>query len=151
MTTAFIGQPVSRVDGHQKVTGGATYAAEFDVPGQAHAAIVRSTVANGRIASIDSRAAERATGVVAVLTHRNAPRLPYREHKALVDAADGLSDKSGCHARAPAVSSARTMARCMSSILKSLCPRPCTPSAASAAAERSSAGSRLAPTKAAST
>ena len=85
MTTAFIGQPVSRVDGRQKVTGGATYAAEFDVPGQAHGAIVRSTVANGRIASIDSAAAERAPGVVAVLTHRNAPRLAYREHKALVD------------------------------------------------------------------
>ena len=30
MTTAFIGQPVSRVDGRQKVTGGATYAAEFE-------------------------------------------------------------------------------------------------------------------------
>ena len=55
MTTAFIGQPVSRVDGRQKVTGGATYAAEFDVPGLAHGAIVRSTVANGRIASIDTR------------------------------------------------------------------------------------------------
>ena len=35
------------------------------------------------------RAAERATGVVAVLTHRNAPRLAYREHKALVDAVIG--------------------------------------------------------------
>ncbi len=85
MTTAFIGQPVSRVDGRQKVTGGATYAAEFDQPGQAHGAVVRSTVANGRIASIDSAAAERAPGVVAVLTHRNAPRLAYREHKGAVD------------------------------------------------------------------
>ena len=47
----------------------------------AHGAIVRSTVANGRIASIDSAAAERAPGVVAVLTHRNAPRLAYRPHK----------------------------------------------------------------------
>ena len=84
MTTAFIGQPVSRVDGRQKVTGGATYAAEFDVPGLAHGAIVRSTVANGRIASIDSAAAERAPGVVAVLTHRNAPRLAYRPHKGVV-------------------------------------------------------------------
>ena len=46
MTTAFIGQPVSRVDGRQKVTGGATYAAEFGVPNVAHAAVVRSTVAN---------------------------------------------------------------------------------------------------------
>src|SRR5918912_1916589 len=89
MTTAFIGQPVSRVDGRLKVTGGATYAAEFDQPGQAYGAIVRSTVANGRIASIDSAAAERAPGVVAVLTHRNAPRLAYREHRGAVDPAVG--------------------------------------------------------------
>jgi xanthine dehydrogenase YagR molybdenum-binding subunit len=85
MTTPFIGQSISRVDGRQKVTGGATYAAEFAVPGHAHGAIVRSTVAKGRIASIDSAAAERAPGVVAVLTHRNAPRLAYRAHKAPVD------------------------------------------------------------------
>jgi xanthine dehydrogenase YagR molybdenum-binding subunit len=85
MTTAFIGQPVTRVDGRQKVIGAATYAAEFDVPGRAHGAVVRSTVANGRIASIDSAAAERAPGVLLVLTHQNAPRLAYREHKAMVD------------------------------------------------------------------
>jgi xanthine dehydrogenase YagR molybdenum-binding subunit len=85
MTTALIGQSVSRVDGREKVTGGATYAAEFDVQGQTHGAIVRSTVAKGRIASIDSAAAERAPGVVAVLTHRNAPRLAYRPHRAAVD------------------------------------------------------------------
>src|SRR3712207_5430558 len=89
MTTAFIGQPVSRVDGRQKVTGGATYAAEFDVPGLAHGAIVRSTVANGRIARIDSASAERAPGVVAVLTHRNAPRLAYQPHKGDPDPAIG--------------------------------------------------------------
>jgi xanthine dehydrogenase YagR molybdenum-binding subunit len=85
MTTTFIGKPVSRVDGRQKVTGTATYAAEFDVPRQAHGAVVRSTVARGRIASIDSAAAERSPGVLAVLTHRNAPRLAYRAHKAVVD------------------------------------------------------------------
>ena len=89
MTTAFIGQPVSRVDGRQKVTGAAKYGAEFDVPGLAHGAIVRSTVANGRIGSIDSAAAERSRGVIAVLTHRNAPRLAYRPHKAAVDTAVG--------------------------------------------------------------
>src|SRR5438128_1133433 len=87
--TAFIGQPVSRVDGRQKVTGAATYAAEFRMPGLAHGAIVRSTVANGRVASIDGAAAERALGVVAVLTHRNAPKLAYRAHKAMVDPAVG--------------------------------------------------------------
>jgi xanthine dehydrogenase YagR molybdenum-binding subunit len=85
MTTAFIGQPMSRVDGRQKVTGGATYAAEFNMPRIAHGGIVRSTVAKGRIASLDSTAAEGAPGVVAVLTHRNAPRLAYRPHKGVVD------------------------------------------------------------------
>lgn len=85
MITAVIGQPVSRVDGRQKVTGGATYAAEFDVPNVAHGSIVRSTIASGRIASIDSTAAEKAPGVVAVLTYRNAPRLAYRKHHAMVD------------------------------------------------------------------
>jgi len=85
MTTGIIGKPFSRVDGRQKVTGTATYAAEFDIPGQAHGAIVRSTIANGRIASIDSSIAERAPGVIAVVTHRNAPKLAYRPHRAPVD------------------------------------------------------------------
>ena len=89
MTTAVIGKPISRVDGRQKVTGGATYAAEFDVPGQVHAAVVRSTIASGRIASIDGAAAERAPGVFAVVTHRNAPRLAYRPHKGGPDPATG--------------------------------------------------------------
>src|SRR4051812_48049615 len=106
MTTAFIGQPVSRVDGRQKVTGGAAYAAEFDQPGQAHGAIVRSKVANGRIASIDGAAAERAPGVVAVLSHRNAPRLAYRPHKGVPDPATGerlhvLQDDRGSHQGQP--------------------------------------------------
>ena len=83
--TTFIGQPISRVDGRQKVTGNARYAAEFDVRGLAHGAVVRSTVAKGRIASIETGAAEKAPGVVAVLTHRNAPRLAYRAHRAFVD------------------------------------------------------------------
>jgi xanthine dehydrogenase YagR molybdenum-binding subunit len=85
MTTAIIGKPVSRVDGRQKVTGGATYSAEFDLPGLAHAAVLRSTIASGRIATIDGAVAERAHGVIAVVTHRNAPRLAYREHKGVPD------------------------------------------------------------------
>jgi xanthine dehydrogenase YagR molybdenum-binding subunit len=85
MTTAYIGKPVSRVDGLQKVTGAARYAAEFDLPGQAHAAIVPSMVANGRIRSMGTSVAERAPGVLAVITHVNAPRLAYRPHKGFTD------------------------------------------------------------------
>src|SRR5207249_4926662 len=58
-------------------------------PGHANVASVRSTSANGRIASIDSTAAERASGVIAILTHRNTPRLAYSPHKAMVDPAVG--------------------------------------------------------------
>jgi xanthine dehydrogenase YagR molybdenum-binding subunit len=85
MTIAAIGQPVSRVDGPQKVTGRATYAAEFDLPGQAYARIVRSTVPKGRIVAIDTTAAERAPGIVAIVTHERAPRLSYQPHKGLTD------------------------------------------------------------------
>lgn len=85
MTAALIGKSVSRVDGRLKVTGTATYAAEFEVPNLAYAAVVRSTIANGRMTSIDASEAERSSGVLAVLTHRNAPRLAYRPHKGLPD------------------------------------------------------------------
>src|SRR4051812_47875639 len=85
MTTAFIGQPISRVDGRQKVTGRATYAAEFEQPNQAYGVILRSTIANGRITAIETAQAERSAGVLTVLTRRNAPRLAYREHKGLPD------------------------------------------------------------------
>src|SRR5439155_17889856 len=78
MTDFALGRPVNRVDGRAKVTGAARYAAEFDVPGLTHAALVLSTVPGGRIARIDTSAAEHAAGVRAVITHVNAPRLAYR-------------------------------------------------------------------------
>jgi xanthine dehydrogenase YagR molybdenum-binding subunit len=70
-----VGQPISRVDGRLKVTGRARYTADLAVADAAHAAIVHSTIANGRMVSIDTGAAEKAPGVLAVLTHRNIPRL----------------------------------------------------------------------------
>ena len=70
-----IGQSISRVDGRLKVTGGARYTADIPVVGAAHAAIVHSTIANGRTVSIDTAAAERAPGVIAIFTYRNMPRM----------------------------------------------------------------------------
>jgi xanthine dehydrogenase YagR molybdenum-binding subunit len=70
-----VGQPASRVDGALKVSGAAPFAAEFPIDGMVYAALAYSTIAKGRIAEIDTRAAEAAPGVVAVMTHRNAPRL----------------------------------------------------------------------------
>ncbi|CAN7744069.1 xanthine dehydrogenase family protein molybdopterin-binding subunit [Rhizobium leguminosarum] len=85
----FIGKPVSRVDGRLKVTGGAVFSAEFNCPGLAHAVVVRSTIASGRITAIAVDEADRAPGVIAVLTHQNSPRLPYHPHKSLPDAVVG--------------------------------------------------------------
>ncbi|MEC4600954.1 xanthine dehydrogenase family protein molybdopterin-binding subunit, partial [Burkholderia vietnamiensis] len=70
------GQPLDRVDGMLKVTGGAHYAAEFADPRLAHAVLVTSTIAAGRIESIDTARARAMPGVLLVITHENAMRLP---------------------------------------------------------------------------
>ncbi len=70
-----VGAPVSRLDGALKVRGAARFAAEVAMEGQLYAAVVHSTVARGRIANLDTAAAEAAPGVALVMTHRNAPRL----------------------------------------------------------------------------
>ncbi|MGB8589052.1 MAG: xanthine dehydrogenase family protein molybdopterin-binding subunit [Pseudolabrys sp.] len=70
-----VGQPLSRLDGRLKVTGGARYTADVPANAIVHAAIVYSTIANGRVVSIDTTIAENAPGVLVVLTHRNMPRM----------------------------------------------------------------------------
>ena len=76
-TLGVIGTPVRRVEGADKVTGRAKYAAEFAPEGLAYAALIESTISAGSIRQIDIAAAGRAPGVLLVLTHQNAPRLPY--------------------------------------------------------------------------
>lgn len=73
--SGYIGQDVPRVEGPQKVTGSARYSGEIALPDLAHAEIVGAAVASGRTTSIDTTAAERADGVVAVLTHRDVPKM----------------------------------------------------------------------------
>jgi xanthine dehydrogenase YagR molybdenum-binding subunit len=70
-----IGQPFSRVDGRLKVKGEATFAAEYKIENVAHGALVFSRIARGKIKSIETRAASDAPGVLAVLTHENAPEM----------------------------------------------------------------------------
>ncbi|MEJ1128416.1 xanthine dehydrogenase family protein molybdopterin-binding subunit [Variovorax sp. CCNWLW225] len=72
----LVGQPVDRVDGRLKVTGQARYAAEFSYPGLVHGVSLGSTVAAGRVRDIDTTAAEKAPGVLLVLTHKNVPKMP---------------------------------------------------------------------------
>jgi xanthine dehydrogenase YagR molybdenum-binding subunit len=71
----LIGAPISRRDGEFKVKGEATFAAEFPAEGLLYASLVYSSIAKGRIATLDTGAAEAAPGVALVMTHRNAPRM----------------------------------------------------------------------------
>ena len=68
-----------RYEGIAKVTGKAKYAAEFTEPFSrselAYAYIVQATIANGSVKSMDTTAATRAPGVLAVITPFNAPKL----------------------------------------------------------------------------
>ena len=72
-----VGTPRDRVDGRLKVTGTATYPIDVNLPGQAHAALVQSTITSGRIREIGVGAAERAPGVLTVITHLNTPALGH--------------------------------------------------------------------------
>ena len=75
MTVDVVGTARDRVDGRLKVMGTATYPIDVTLPGMAHAVLVQSTATSGRIRHIAVDAAERAPGVLAVITHVNAPAL----------------------------------------------------------------------------
>ncbi|MEJ7687397.1 MAG: xanthine dehydrogenase family protein molybdopterin-binding subunit [Variovorax sp.] len=68
--------PVSRIDGRAKVTGQARYAAEHPAADLCFGVVVNSTVAKGRIRSIDTREALAVPGVLKVITHQNRPKMP---------------------------------------------------------------------------
>lgn len=74
-TPSAIGQPLDRVDGRPKVTGGARYSAEIPMPDMTYAYVVGSRVAAGRVTGIDASAAQAEEGVLAVLTHQNLPKI----------------------------------------------------------------------------
>jgi xanthine dehydrogenase YagR molybdenum-binding subunit len=71
----YLGQPVSRLNGREKVTGAAYFSAEYPVEGLAHAALAFSTISKGSITGIDTSAAEREPGVLKVITHLNSPEM----------------------------------------------------------------------------
>ncbi|RYY27473.1 MAG: xanthine dehydrogenase family protein molybdopterin-binding subunit, partial [Sphingobacteriaceae bacterium] len=73
MKTDYIGKPIERVDGPLKVTGQAKYAAEFSADGLTYGYVVSSTIASGKIKSINTHPALELKGVLQVLTHENTP------------------------------------------------------------------------------
>ena len=101
-----IGAPLDRVDGPLKVTGAAKYAYEYPVAGVTYVFLVQSTIAKGRIASIDASAARALAGVLAVLSHENAPRLASMDDQ---DLAVLQSDTVSYHGQVVAAVVAETL------------------------------------------
>ena len=75
-----IGLPLSRADGHAKVTGRARYTADTQIDGLTYGVFALSTIPHGRLTRLSTAAAERAPGVLMVLTHRNMPPLRALSH-----------------------------------------------------------------------
>src|SRR3954469_21259700 len=81
-----VGKPLDRIDGPLKTTGHAPYAYEHhDVaPNQAYGWVVGATIGKGRIRSMDLSAAEKAPGVLAIVTADNAGPLDKGEHNTAI-------------------------------------------------------------------
>ena len=74
---SVVGKSVERTDGRVKVTGKARYAGDLVAPGMLHGKILRSPLAHARILSIDVSRAQALPGVMAVITGKDFPGIPF--------------------------------------------------------------------------
>jgi CO/xanthine dehydrogenase Mo-binding subunit len=75
-----VGRSPPRLEAREKVTGRAEYTHTMRLPGMLHGKIFRSTVAHGRIKSIDTSAAKKVPGVYRVVTSEDVRKVipePY--------------------------------------------------------------------------
>jgi len=76
LENADMEEAMSRVDGRVKVTGAAKYTAEVQLPDLVYGVLVESTIGQGVITKLDTKKAEWAPGVIAVVSHLNTPGVP---------------------------------------------------------------------------
>src|SRR5437667_10676386 len=74
-TTSPIGRNTPRIDGPLKVSGLAQYASDFHFPGMLYAVPVEATIASGRVAKLDTAAAEKMPGVRAIFHRQNIGKI----------------------------------------------------------------------------
>lgn len=77
----YVGKPHARVDGPERVTGRATYTHDIQLRGMLHGRILRSPHPHARITRLDTSRAEALPGVRAVVSHLNAPDIPWFNKK----------------------------------------------------------------------
>src|SRR6266849_6911159 len=73
--TSPIGRDTPRIDGPLKVPGLAKYTSDFMFPGMLYAVPVEATIANGKLLTLDTAAAEKIPGLRAVLHRANIGRI----------------------------------------------------------------------------
>jgi 4-hydroxybenzoyl-CoA reductase alpha subunit len=74
---SVIGKRLPRVDGYDKVTGMASYVADIKLPNMLHGKVLRSPIPHGRILHVDAEKARRLTGVKAVVTGDDTPKIKW--------------------------------------------------------------------------
>jgi CO/xanthine dehydrogenase Mo-binding subunit len=72
-----VGKPVERTDGRVKATGKARYAGDLIAPGMLHGKILRSPFAHARILNIDTSKAKKLPHVMAIITGKDFPGIPF--------------------------------------------------------------------------
>src|SRR5258707_940698 len=70
-----VGRSTPRVDGPLKVCGVAQYTSDFHFPGMLYSVPVEATIANGRVAKLDTAAAEKMPGVRAIFHRENIGKI----------------------------------------------------------------------------
>ncbi|RGV98664.1 xanthine dehydrogenase molybdenum-binding subunit XdhA [Ruminococcus sp. AF14-10] len=97
MDNGVIGKSIKRVDAFDKVTGRAKYTDDLCDKSAYIARVLHSTVANGKVLSVDTSEAEKIPGVVKVVTCFDVPKIyfptaghPWSTEEAHQDVADRL-------------------------------------------------------------
>ena len=73
MAYKFVGKPVPRLEGGEKVSGKLRYAADIEIPGALSAKILRSPLPHARIVKIDASIAANFPGVHCIITAADIP------------------------------------------------------------------------------
>lgn len=123
-TLRVVGQPHTRIDGPRKTTGSAHYAYEWHdiAPNAAYGHVVGAPIAKGRITAIDTKAAEAAPGVLAVITADNAGPLGKGE-KNTATLLGGPEIEHYHQAVALVVAETFEQARAAAALVKMICKR----------------------------
>ena len=109
MGVRYFGAEVRRVEDPKLITGQGRYLDDLQIPGVLHAAFVRSGHAHARIRAIDTSAASKMAGVIAVLTaadfgEQGGKMMPHMVPVAAVRQPlnyQPLADREVCHVGVP--------------------------------------------------